>query len=275
MQNTIDQDTYCQATLNYVVSLTDINAVMVDIFDARKQTDLSWRKQGFELVNHVSCIEDWHNDEQIKQHHYAEVEALATELSGCRHALVSGHISRNPTAAAQHQDFAPIQFVHSDFTQTYGDTIRTRYLDLDEHSAQTMARNGVSEQDIRSASRILVLQFWRNIGPQVMDLPLAFCDAQTVPESDLMPFHVSEYGGEAIPFDTFGVSAPLAKGAHRWNVFPALDADEVVAFRTYDSALADAGLTFWTPHSAFVDPHAPKTNSRHSVEVRATCLFYD
>ncbi|MHB1445460.1 MAG: hypothetical protein ACYCTI_08660 [Acidimicrobiales bacterium] len=48
----------------------------------------------------------------------------------------------------------------------------------------------------------------------------------------------------------------------------------MVAFRTYDTGLADAGRTWFTPHSAFRDPgievgHPP----RFSIEARAMCLF--
>jgi hypothetical protein len=51
--------------------------------------------------------------------------------------------------------------------------------------------------------------------------------------------------------------------------------DEAVLLRTYDSACADAGRPFWTPHSAFRDPSVPETpeNHRASVEMRALCLW--
>ena len=64
--------------------------------------------------------------------HHAEVEALAVAMTGCDHALVSGHMSTDQ--ARQHQDLAPITFVHSDFAPSYLDLIRGSY-----RSARTKA----------------------------------------------------------------------------------------------------------------------------------------
>ena len=41
---------------------------------------------------------------------------------------------------------------------------------------------------VGEAQRILVLQFWRNLGPPKMDYPLAFCDARTVSLSEARSF---------------------------------------------------------------------------------------
>lgn len=266
---------YCRATMNYALSLTDIDPVEVQIFNGRKQPDLSWSEQGFELIPHESALNDWSDENRIASQHYAEMEALALRLSGCDHALIAGHILRNPSKAALHDDFAPIQYVHSDFTESYGDLIRDRYLDAEPETQQALQRAGIDLTDVVNARRILILQFWRNIGPREVDLPLAFCDARSVPREDLVAYHVREYGGQASPFDTFGVTRPEPAESHRWYVFPAMGADEVVAFRTYDSDLVAQGRPFWTPHSAFQDPSVKRGEPRHSIELRATCLWSD
>ena len=266
-------EVYCQTVMNYAVSEMEINPVTVDVQDGRGADDLAWQNNGFELVAHASAVTDWSAEDQLAGTYYAEIEILAKQMTGCDHALIAGHIHRNPTAAAQHMDYAPIQYVHSDFTDSYGDLVRDRYLNSEPQAQQALDRAGIQVMDVVQAKRILILQFWRNIGPEVMDLPLAFCDARSVPREDLAMFHVPEYGGEAVPFDTFGVSAPERSGAHKWYVFPQMNRDEVVAFRTYDSALAEQGGRYWTPHSAFNDPHHPNARARHSIEVRATCLF--
>lgn len=265
---------YCQATMNYAVSEMQVNPVTVDIHNGREAQDLAWQSSGFELIAHTSNMQDWQSEQELSETYYVEMEAVAKAMSGCDHALIGGHIHRNPAAAAQHLDYAPIQYVHSDFTETYGDLVRERYLHAEDGAAQALARSGLDVSDVMAAKRILILQFWRNIGPSRMDLPLAFCDTRSVPSEDLATFHVPEYGGEAVPFDTFGVTAPDREGAHRWYVFPEMQADEAVAFRTYDSDLAEQGGHYWTPHSAFTDPCHPGAKSRHSIEVRATCLFH-
>ena len=129
---------------------------------------------GFELVDHDPGTVDWSNDEAVAEQHYAEMEALARQLTGCDHALIAGHICRNPQQAARHADFAPIQYVHSDFTESYGDLVRDRYVDLEPPAARALQRNGISAETVQNARRLLILQFWRNIGPVQMDQPIAF-----------------------------------------------------------------------------------------------------
>ena len=256
----------------YAISYDNVAAVDVDIYDGREQT-LDWQAQGFELIQHQSAVTDWSDEAQLAETYYAEMEAEAKALTGCDHALIAGHILRNPEAAARHADFAAIQYVHSDFTQTYGDLVRTRYRNLEPQGASALARAGITAEAVLNAKRILILQFWRNVGEAQVDLPLALCDARSVPAEDLTPFTVPEYGGEAIPFDTFAVHAPAEQGAHRWFTFPNMGRDEAIAFRTYDSELAANNGRFWTPHSAFADPTPTQPEPRYSIEVRATCLF--
>ena len=39
---------------------------------------------------------------------------------------------------------------------------------------------GISADQFSNARRLLVLQFWRNLGPKKIDLPIAFCEAESV-----------------------------------------------------------------------------------------------
>ena len=200
--------------------------------------------------------------------------ALAKQLTGCTHVLVAGHISRNPEQAALHEDYAPIQFVHSDFTDNYGKLVTERYFSDDPVNTMALNTAGLSAEDVARAERMLILQFWRNVGPSVMDLPIAFCDAQTVPRRDIYEVHVPSYAGGDFAFDTFAVTPPPANANHDWYVFPQMQVDEVVAFRTFDSAYVKNGKPYWTPHSAFEDPVVDDTAAaRRSIELRATCLF--
>ncbi len=80
--------------------------------------------------------------------------------------------------------------------------------------------------------------------------------------------------GGGFDFEALAVAAPEEPSQHHWYVYPELRADEVVAFRTYDSELVASGAPFWTPHSAFADPRVRRGEpSRRSIELRATCLF--
>ncbi len=265
---------YCQASMNYLGGMQTV-PIEVSIKDGRSAQQLSWQENGFQLLNAPSAVSNWDNKAEVARLYYAEMSALAKELTGCAHALVSNHISRNPDEAEVHGDYAPIEFVHSDFTDNYAQLLIERYRNNTTEAAQTLGAAGLTVEDMVRAKRLLILQFWRNVGPRQMDLPLAFCDAQSVPRADMHSIHVPNYAGGDFAFDTFAVTPPPTGAEHDWYVFPNMSDSEVVAFRTFDSEMASKGEAYWTPHSAFADPCAGDTApARRSIEVRATCLFY-
>jgi len=269
--------TYCRAHMNYVVRSGIAGAtepVEVTIRDGRRAALPNWQTCGFELMHHAAALDDWRDDAAIERVHYAEMSALARASTGCDYALVSGHIKRDPEQAAKHADLGPIEFVHSDFAASYSDNIVNFYRNATDDAQRALARAGIDAAVVTRARRTLILQFWRNIGPAVMDRPLAFCDARTVAAAELRALPVHNYAGGGGFFETLAIAAPRIPSAHRWYVFPAMQRDEVVAFRTYDSDRVASGEPFWTPHSAFSDPAvAPGHPSRRSIELRATCLF--
>jgi hypothetical protein len=266
---------FCRATLNYV-RVTDTPGgvpVEVDVLDGRRADLPGWETCGFQLVGHPSAVAGW-DEAEVTAVHHAEIEALARSLTGADHALVPGHITRSPDDAARHQDLAPITFVHSDFAESYINRVRDSYRTPSEGAEAALARNGLTSRDVEDARRIVILQFWRNLGPAKMDFPIAFCDARTVRPDEAYPIPVSDYAGSGFDFEALAVLAPDDPERHRWYAFPELEPDEVVAFRTYDTDLVVGGATFFTPHSAFRDPEVPVGRpARTSIELRATCLF--
>ena len=86
---------------------------------------------------------------------------------------------------------------------------------------------------------------------------------------------VPEYGGLHLEFETFGAWTPTDHVTPEWYTFPNLRHDEVVALRTFDSRCVDEGRPYWTPHSAFRDPHvvAGPATRRESVEMRVLCVW--
>lgn len=268
---------FCRTAMNYVTpDAVGSETVPVDVpvYDGRSAGLPGWQHCGFELMRHASRVQTWDDDDLLEAEHYAEMAALAKLLSGCDHALISGHIRRNPEEAARHADLGPISFVHSDFAASYGALMRDFYCSDKPEARRALNRAGIDGESVSEARRLLILQFWRNTGPATMDLPLAFCDARTVPAEDLRVIPVHDYAGGGTDFETLAVLAPARPDRHRWYVFPDLEIDETVAFRTYDSELAAQGKPFWTPHSAFPDPRVnPGQPARRSLELRATCLF--
>jgi hypothetical protein len=274
----VDSDpVFCRARINYVARGGVGEAVApteVTILDGRRAALPGWQVCGFELMRDASAVVDFADDAAIERLHYPQISAFARQLTGCDHALVSGHIKRDPEAAAKHPDLGPIEFVHSDFAASYGDRMRDFYRGGTDEAMRALSRAGVSADVVTKARRIAIVQFWRNIGPPKMDRPLAFCDARSVSAAELRTLPVHNYAGGGFFFETLAVVAPRDPAAHRWYVFPEMQRDEVVVFRTFDSERAARGETFWTPHSAFSDPAvAPGHPSRRSIELRATCLF--
>jgi hypothetical protein len=266
-------EVFCSTELTYIKGAAT-GPVPVDILNGRHFDNPGWETCGFELKEHHSSVSDWSSAEQIQQIHYDEISSFARELTGCRHALVGGHILRNPEQVKIHPQLGPIAFVHSDFTDNYGDLMREYYSADDEESRVGLTKSGITAAEVKAARRMLILQFWRNVGPQKMDLPLAFCDARTVPRADMQSIPVNNYAGGDFSFDAFGVNEPLGH-SHEWYVYPEMNVDEVVVFRTFDSQQIERGAPFWTPHSAFQDPEVKiGSPSRYSIELRATCLFY-
>jgi hypothetical protein len=267
-----------RASLNYLApegAGSETTAVRVPIHDGRNSDLPGWETCGFELMPHPSAITDWDDEGEITRLHYAEMEALARRLTGCDFALVAGHIRRNPEEAERHADLGPIAFVHSDFAASYGDLIRRRYAQPEAPTFEALHRARVTTDDVTTARRLLILQFWRNTGPPRMDLPIAFCDARSVPAEDLRVLPVQNYAGGGFDFETLGVTAPDDPDRHRWYLFPDMNADEVVVFRTFDSGRVENNEPFWTPHSAVEDPGVQRGKpSRRSIELRASCFYW-
>jgi hypothetical protein len=259
---------FCRATLTYGPGTSK----EFTIEDGRVADLPGWEECGFELLSHRSAVTDWTDDEEIARTHYPEITELVRKITGCDHALLSSHIKRSPDDAKRHSDLSPIPLVHSDFADSYGDLLRKLYADGDR--AEAAEREGVSPDVVVGARRLMILQFWRNLGAPKMDLPLAFCDARDVPRGALQPFTVKNYAGSGFDFEALAFAAPEDAAEHHWYGFPEMTIDEVVAFRTYDSDRVGSDEPYWTPHSAFRDPEVELGNpSRSSIEVRPLCIW--
>ena len=272
--------TFCRTTLHYASPSGGPLAgggIEVEVRDGRTADLPGWQECGFELVDHASSVRDWTDDEEIAGVHYAEVEALARSLTGADAALVSDHVKRNAEPERRRREQTPVRLVHSDFAADYADVIRGAYREVHGRGAATLARSGLTSDQIEAAPRIVMMQFWRNLGEPKMDLPVAFCDARTVAPSETRPFAYTGYVAGGRSFDALAVVAPddgRPPEHHGWYTFPEMKVDEVVAFRTYDTELVARGATWFTPHSAFPDPDVPPGRpARFSIELRVLCLF--
>ena len=158
----------CKAEMNYLgenvtVTVEDGRAdPALTLTAARLDDDAGWARRGFALYRHRSAVKDWTDEAAIDQIHRREIAETAQALTGCTHALPYPAILRNPAMAETVADYAPIHFVHSDFTEDYG-----RMIGDPERTYQTFLGPLLASEGLRriacAASRRLV-QFWRNVG---------------------------------------------------------------------------------------------------------------
>ncbi len=219
------------------------------------------------------AVTDWNDRDAIESWHYDEVRDWAVQSTGCDAVLFFPGLQRNPEAAALHPDYAPIEFAHSDYTESYLEMIADPEHPYHRVLQPSMVRAGVNSEQMQSLQRVLTLQLWRNTGPALMDHPMAFCDARSVARDQLTPLRVERYGGVETQFDAFALLNTAALAHNRWYTFPEMSFDEVVVFRAFDSDCVASGAPFWTPHTAFRDPHSTGV-PRRSIEMRAVCLFW-
>ncbi|MFQ3459003.1 CmcJ/NvfI family oxidoreductase [Bradyrhizobium sp. UFLA01-814] len=120
--------------------------------------------------------------------------------------------------------------------------------------------------EIRSYSRLMIIQTWRALSPPPQDLPLAFCDGSSILEADLVEAPLTKLG------ETIRVWIPHYSPSHRWYYFPDMTQDELVLFKGYDS---EAHFKPKSTHSAFDNRRAtPNAKPRESVETRFY-VYYD
>jgi len=269
----MNEPVYCRTTINHLGVEIPV-PVEVDIYDGRRSTrDFSWRENGFELQQLSSKVVDWADLNAIEAIHYDEITAWATQSTGCAGVLFFPALLRNPQAESESEDYAPIQLAHSDYTEGYAAMIKDRSHPYQQILSPSMQRAGISSDQLAQCSRVLTLQLWRSVGERLVDYPMAFCDSGSVSRQQLVPLRVEQYGGVDTQFDAFGLLPPPPGTENRWYTFPAMTNDEIVVFRAFDSDRAAHKLPFWTPHCAFHD-RTEGTSPRHSVEMRAICLFW-
>lgn len=234
----------------------------VPIHDLRRcQNRLSLDREGFVLASHQSGVSDFRDANEVTQIYLPEIERLLLEMTGAGRVIMMRHgvlrFGERSKEYGSRVNTRPARFVHVDYTDTSVSTLLNPMLD---ELSVTM----------EPGQRFIGLNIWRVLSPPPQDVPLAVCDARTVADEDLVR-------GDAV-FDApdapeFSFEAFLVKSnpAHRWFYCPAMNRDEVLIFKAYDS---DASRPARVPHCAFDDPNCPRdVPPRASIEVRAFALF--
>jgi hypothetical protein len=226
----------------------------VAVHDARALAHPSLDVEGFALVKFVSSLADAYDAKAVERDYYPEVEALIRQSTGAQRVLVFDHNVRNTDRDIQEreQTQGAVNYVHNDYTLRSGPQ-RVRDLVGGDEAEELLQR------------RFAVINVWRPLRGPVQQAPLAFCDASSLEQSDFVAtdLRYRERVGEIYSL-TF-------RPEHRWFYYPAMQADEVLLLKCYDS---DPKRACFTAHTAIDDPSSPAdAAARESIEVRTLAFF--
>jgi len=226
----------------------------VVVRDARELPHPSLDVEGFALVELASSLANAYDAKAVVRDYYPEVEALVRAFTGAQRVLVFDHNVRNTDRNVQvkEQTQGAVNYVHNDYTLSSGPQ-RVRDLVGGVEAEQLLQR------------RFAVINVWRPLRGPVEQAPLAFCDASSLEQADFVPtdLRYRDRVGEVYSL-TF-------RPDHRWFYYPAMQADEVLLLKCYDS---DPKRACFTAHTAIDDPSSPAdAAARESIEVRTLAFF--
>ncbi len=214
-------------------------------------------REGFILRSAPSALDDFSDADAVRRVYYQEMRELALAATGASRAIVFDHVLRRRapgtlTAFGAREGHRPSAAgrVHCDFTPA---------------SAQRRLALEMEALALTHVERFSIVNLWRSTRLPVLDAPLAVCDARTVHPSDLVASDI------AYPDRTGEIFQLLHRPDHAWTYFDAMQFDEVLMFKQYDSASSAAR---YTPHAAFAHPSTPAgTPPRESIEIRCLLIF--
>ncbi len=230
----------------------------VPIYNARPLLNrISLDREGFALVRQQSKVRDFYDDAEVERVYYPEAILLLKQVTGADRVFVFDHtVRKRVEGAADTRNGGPRQpvaRVHVDHTATSGPQ-RVRDLIPDE-------------SDDLLKGRVQIINLWRPIRGPLRDAPLAVCDGTTVRSEELIPSDL------IYPHRVGETYSVKYSPAHRWFYVPEMTVDEILLLKCFDSETD--GRTRFGPHTAFVDPTAPKdAPSRESIELR-TLVFHE
>lgn len=225
----------------------------VEIADGRPLAgQLSLDRDGIELHHRPTRVADLYDDAAVERDYYPEIEAMVAEATGASRVIIFDH-TRRTDAGRQGAAKRPASRAHNDYT---------------EWSGPQRVRDLLGEDEARALGNRPVLQVnvWRPIRGPVQRSPLAVLDAASLAPGDLIATDMR------YP-DRVGEIYHLAYNPdHRWLHFPAMERDEVILIKGYDSRTD--GRARFTPHTAFEDPTTPAdAPPRESIEVRTLAVL--
>lgn len=230
----------------------------VDIHDARTELpDADLDTQGFCLVAQRTSVNDFYDDDQIRNVYHAEVTDLLKRVTGAKRIDVFDDTRRSASVDRQAAlgIREPAAIVHNDYTAASGvKRLRDHFADAPDVA------------DALLEGRFAIVNVWRSIAGTVHNHALALCDASSMPPTSLvaMERRAEERVGE--------LQVALYDDDQRWYYYPRLETDEAILIKTFDSSTD--GRARFTVHTSFDSPDAPADAPvRESLETRCLVFF--
>lgn len=228
----------------------------VCIVDARAVgLDASIDREGFTLVETPTMVENFWDEDEIRETYYPETEALLKSAIGARVVHIFDHTLRRRARSG------PLSFQRS-VEGTPREPVGRAHVDQTEQSGPSRLREILGAQAERwFEGRFAIVNVWRPLFGPIEDAPLAVCDARSVRKPDLVAC-------DLVFRDRVGETYALAYSPeHRWFYYPRMRRGEVLLLKCYDSY---EDVARFSPHTAFDDPATPpEARPRESIELRA------
>ncbi len=229
---------------------------LVAIANGRLGARPTLEREGFGLARHASAVNDFYDDVAVERIYAKEVEALVKKATGAQRTVCFDHTRRAATAQTRGARGArePSAVVHNDYT--------------DKSGPQRVRDIMKGEADELLSRRFAIVNVWRPISHPAVTSMLALCAADSAKPGNLIPT-------PRIAKDRIGeLMLAHYDPQQRWITFPAMDLDEALLLKTYDSA--KDGRARFAIHTAFDNPHAPAdAKPRESIESRIFAFFSD
>lgn len=220
----------------------------------------------FDLSEHGMCFlgdwfpfEDFENREAVRAELCPKVEGIAQQLTGAHRVIATDfgvrkrshgfESSQNAEQGARFRQVADM--AHCDYTP---------------YSASLPLNWTVEDGEALSRGHYAIYNFWWPVRGPLHDFPLALCLTDSLANHDYVELRT--YFDRRGPTPVVGLSY---HPDHKWVYKPGMAVDEVMVFRTWDSARP---LSDCVPHVAVKDPTAPPdAPARESFEMRVVALF--
>lgn len=227
----------------------------VTVHDARElDPKPRLEREGVELVAWDGAPRDEHQSDDVKLNFYPLVEGMVAQHTGAARVFAFDHNLRSSSEvqADGTRVQSPVRLAHNDYTEESGPQ---RVRDLLPDAAPTLLKH-----------RFAIINVWKPLHVPALEAPLAVCDAQSLRSQDMMETDLR------YPDRTGAIYSFSHSPGHRWLYFPAMQPEETLLLKCYDSNLVGARFT---AHSAIDDPATPNdAPPRQSIEIR-TLVFFD